>query len=188
MLFVVADNGYAISVRASDQSPAPVSELVRGFRGLAVTKMDGWDYGSCRTKGARAVGRVRAGEGPGLIHALVTRPYSHSSADSQAKYRDSVELAEEAEHDPIDSFRRELVAGGVLTDEEAHAIAVEAKEIASRAAEEALAAPRPDPATVTDNVVSSTTSGRNRAGSSRARSRDRARRHGRSHPAHPASS
>jgi 2-oxoisovalerate dehydrogenase E1 component len=159
VLFVVADNGYAISVRASDQSPAPVSDLVRGFRGLAVTKMDGWDYGSCRTKGAKAVARVRAGEGPGLIHALVTRPYSHSSADSQAKYRDSAELALEAEHDPIDSFRRELIDGGVLTDDEAQAIAVEAKEIASRAAEEALAAPRPDPATVTDNVVASTVPG-----------------------------
>ncbi len=153
VLFVVADNGYAISVRASDQSPAPVSELVRGFRGLAVTKMDGWDYASCRTKGARAIARVRAGEGPGLIHARVTRPYSHSSADSQAKYRDAVELAEEAAHDPIDTLQRDLVAGGVLTVEEADAIRAEAKELAARSAEEALAAPRPDPASVTHNVL-----------------------------------
>ena len=79
---------------------------MRGFRGLAVTKMDGWDYAACRTKGARAVARVRAGEGPGLIHARVTRPYSHSSADSQAKYRDAGELAEELAHDPIDTFER----------------------------------------------------------------------------------
>src|SRR5579872_5284167 len=53
VLFVVADNGYAISVRAEDQAPAPISELVRGFCGLAVTKMDGWDYVACRTRGAR---------------------------------------------------------------------------------------------------------------------------------------
>ncbi|MBV8952006.1 MAG: dehydrogenase, partial [Actinobacteria bacterium] len=44
VLYVVADNGYAISVRAADQSPAPISELVRGFRGLHVVKMDGRDY------------------------------------------------------------------------------------------------------------------------------------------------
>ncbi len=69
VLYVVADNGYAISVRAEDQAPAPISELVRGFRGLAVTKMDGWDYVACRTRGARAIARVRAGEGPGLLHA-----------------------------------------------------------------------------------------------------------------------
>jgi 2-oxoisovalerate dehydrogenase E1 component len=152
-LFVVADNGYAISVRASDQSPAPVAELVRGFRGLAVTQMDGWDYASCRNKGGRAIARVRAGEGPGLIHAHVTRPYSHSSADSQAKYRGAVELAEERAHDPIDTLERQLISAGVLSENQAAALRVEARDLAAAAAEEALAAPRPDPATVTDNVV-----------------------------------
>ncbi len=152
-LFVVADNGYAISVRAADQSPAPVAELVRGFRGLAVTRMDGWDYASCRTKGARAIARVRAGEGPGLIHAHVTRPYSHSSADSQAKYRDAGELAHEQAHDPIDTLERQLVQAGVLSEDEATAARAEARTLAAAAAEEALAAPRPDPATVTDNVL-----------------------------------
>jgi 2-oxoisovalerate dehydrogenase E1 component len=152
-LFVVADNGYAISVRSEDQSPAPVSELVRGFRGLAVTQMDGWDYAVCRTKGGRAIARVRAGEGPGLIHARVTRPYSHSSADSQAKYRDAGELAAEQAHDPIDSFERQLVSAGVLTVDEAAAVRAEARDVAAHAADEALAAPRPDPASVTANVV-----------------------------------
>jgi 2-oxoisovalerate dehydrogenase E1 component len=153
VLYVVADNGYAISVRSADQAPAPVSELVRGFRGLAVTKVDGWDYAACRTVGARAVARVRAGEGPGLIHARVTRPYSHSAADSQTKYRGADELARELAHDPIDTFERDLVNGGVLTTDEASAIRTEARDIAARAADEALGAPRPDPATVTDNVV-----------------------------------
>jgi len=154
VLYVVADNGYAISVRSADQAPAPVSELVRGFRGLAVTEVDGWDYAACRKVGARAVARVRAGEGPGLIHARVTRPYSHSAADSQTKYRGADELAREAAHDPIDSLQRDLVASGVITDDDAQAIRAEAKEIAARAADEALAAARPDPATVTDHLVS----------------------------------
>ena len=152
-LYVVADNGYAISVRAADQSPAPVAELVRGFRGLAVTQMDGWDYATCRNRGGRAIARVRAGEGPGLIHAHVTRPYSHSSADSQAKYRDAGELAEEQAHDPIDTFERQLVSAGVLSEDQAAALRAEARDLAAQAAEEALAAPRPDPGTVTDNVV-----------------------------------
>jgi 2-oxoisovalerate dehydrogenase E1 component len=153
VLYVVADNGYAISVRSSDQAPAPVSELVRGFRGLAVTKVDGWDYAACRTVGARAVARVRAGEGPGLIHARVTRPYSHSAADSQAKYRGADELAREVAHDPIDTFERALLSCGVLTAAEARTIREEAKDTVSRAADQALAAPRPDPTTVTDHVV-----------------------------------
>ncbi|MEY2426039.1 MAG: 2-oxoisovalerate dehydrogenase component, partial [Actinomycetota bacterium] len=44
VLYVVADNGFAISVPASEQSPAPVAELVRGFRGLAIHRFDGRDY------------------------------------------------------------------------------------------------------------------------------------------------
>src|SRR5206468_4386399 len=101
VLYLVADNGYAISVRAEDQSPAPISEMVRGFRGLAITKIDGRDYFTARREGARAIARVRAGEGPGLIHAKVTRPYSHSAADTQSKYRPKEELQDEADHDPI---------------------------------------------------------------------------------------
>ena len=87
VLYVIADNGYAISVRASDQAPAPVSEMVMGIRGLHVTRIDGRDYFEVRKKGAEAIQRVRAGQGPGLIHATVTRPYSHSLSDDQKKYR-----------------------------------------------------------------------------------------------------
>jgi 2-oxoisovalerate dehydrogenase E1 component len=153
VLFVVADNGYAISVPSDDQHPAPVSELVRGFRGLAIHKMDGRDYFEVRSKGKKAIERVRAGEGPGLIHAIVTRPYSHSLSDDQRKYRTPQELAEEQEYDPIDQLERELVEGGILTLEEAAQIRQEAKEHVSEAANEALAAPRPDPARVLDHLT-----------------------------------
>ena len=153
VLFLVADNGYAISVRAADQAPAPVSELVRGFRGLAITTFDGCDYFTARQKGADAIARVRAGEGPGLIHATVTRPYSHSSQDTQAKYRPAAELAVEAGHDPILRFEHDLVSGGVLSAEEAAAIRAEAKAYVGQVAREALLARRPDPATVTEHVL-----------------------------------
>ena len=152
VLYIVADNGYAISVRAEDQSPAPISEMVRGFRGLAVTKIDGRDYFQARHFGARAVARVRAGEGPGLIHAKVTRPYSHSAADTQSKYRPADELADEALHDPILVLEHELVKGGVLTPDDADRVRAEAKEIVAAAAKAALAAPVPDPRSVLEHV------------------------------------
>jgi len=153
VLFVVADNGYAISVPADDQHPAPVSELVTGFRGLAVHKMDGRDYFEVRRKGKQAIERVRAGEGPGLLHAIVTRPYSHSLSDDQRKYRTPEELAEEQEYDPIDQLERELVEAEILTDDAAAQIRREAKAVITAAAAEAIDAPRPDPATVLDHVT-----------------------------------
>jgi 2-oxoisovalerate dehydrogenase E1 component len=152
VLFLVADNGYAISVRAEDQSPAPISEMVRGFRGLAIAKFDGRDYFASRTEGARAISRVRAGEGPGLIHAKVTRPYSHSAADTQSKYRPQEELVDEAEHDPIHLLEEELIRAGVLTRERVERIHAEAKELVNAASREAMAAARPDPSKVLEHV------------------------------------
>ncbi len=147
VLFLVADNGYAISVRSEDQSPAPISEMVRGFRGLAVTKIDGTDYFESRRLGAKAVARVRAAEGPGLIHAKVTRPYSHSAADTQSKYRPMEELDDEALHDPIRTMEQTLLDVGAITPEQLEQIRQEAKEEVAEAARQALAARRPDPAT-----------------------------------------
>jgi 2-oxoisovalerate dehydrogenase E1 component len=154
VLYVVADNGYAISVPSSDQSPAPVNELVKGFRGLQVFKVDGRDYFAVRKTGAKAIAHVRAGVGPSLIHATVTRPYSHSAADTQSKYRSPEELADEEAHDPIKLLREELVTSGVVTDEDASRLSRDARQLVADAARQALAARRPDPATVTDHVVS----------------------------------
>ncbi len=74
VVFLVADNGFAISVPSSDQSPAPISELVRGFRGLEIHRLDGTDYFEVRERAASIISHVRAGVGPALIHATVTRP------------------------------------------------------------------------------------------------------------------
>ncbi len=153
VLFLVADNGFAISVPALDQAPAPVAELVKGFRGLDIHRLDGTDYFQVRSRGRSIIEHIRAGVGPALIHADVTRPYSHSAADTQTKYRSADELAEEAKLDPVVRLEAELIKGGVLTPERAADLRAEAKEIVAKAAAEALAARRPDPKSVTENVV-----------------------------------
>ena len=153
VLYIVADNGYAISVRAADQAPGPVSELVAGLRGLHVTVLDGRDYFESRRLGAEAVERVRAGQGPGLIHARVTRPYSHSLSDDQKKYRPAAELLDETEHDPIVTLERALIDAGALTEADARAIRAEALAVVSEAAAAALAGPRPDPRHVTRDLL-----------------------------------
>ena len=152
VVFLVADNGYAISVRASDQAPAPISELVRGFRGLAITKVDGTDYFASRDKGREAIARVRAGEGPGLIHATVTRPYSHSSQDTQAKYRAAAESAP-GQPRPDLALRAPADPGRDPHSRRGNRPAEQARLHVAEVAKEALAAARPDPATVTEHVL-----------------------------------
>jgi 2-oxoisovalerate dehydrogenase E1 component len=152
VLFVVADNGYAISVPSVDQSPAPISELVASFRGLRTYKVDARDYFQAYETAADAVAHVRAGTGPALVHATVTRPYSHSAADTQSKYRTADELADEAAHDPILLLRTALIDAGALTEERADAIRSEAAAEVAEAAKAAMAAPSPDPASATNHV------------------------------------
>jgi len=153
VLYVVADNGYAISTRSAEQTPAPISELVAGFRGLHVARLDGRDYFETRKVGADAIHRVRAGQGPALLHATVTRPYSHSLSDDQKKYRTGAELMDEAEHDPIVVLERELVRSGALRDKDAATIREEAATLVAEAAQQALAATRPDPLTVREHLL-----------------------------------
>ena len=152
VLYVVADNGYAISVPQVDQSPAPISELVRGFRGLGIYKVDARDYFEAHRVGARAIAHVRAGTGPALVHATVTRPYSHSAADTQSKYRTTDELADEAAHDPILLLRTALIEAGALSEEQAKAIQADATAEVAQAAKTAMAAPQPQPDSATDHV------------------------------------
>jgi 2-oxoisovalerate dehydrogenase E1 component len=153
VLFLIADNGYAISVPSTDQSPAPVAEMVSGFRGLRVHIVDGRDYFAVRQQAEGIVAEVRAGVGPALIHAKVTRPYSHSSADTQSKYRSADELADEAAHDPLVLMEQTILAAGLIAEDEVQAVKDDAKRTVAEASRTALAAPRPDPATVTDHVV-----------------------------------
>jgi 2-oxoisovalerate dehydrogenase E1 component len=157
VLYVVADNGYAISVRSSDQMTAPISEMVAGIRGLHIVTMDGRDYFEVREKGADAIAHARVGIGPVLVHATVTRPYAHSLSDDQKKYRGPDELRDETEHDPILLMERALLEAGAIDPAGVDALKESARDEVRAAAEAALAAPRPDPITVVDQVVGTST-------------------------------
>src|SRR6266436_2764248 len=79
VLFLVEDNGYAISVPVEVQTAGGnVAQLVRNFPNLHwVGEIDGKDpvesYGILK----EAVEYCRQRRGPAFIRALVTRPYSH---------------------------------------------------------------------------------------------------------------
>src|SRR5262249_52254005 len=118
-----------------------------------VVKMDGRDYFEVRRKGAGAIAHVRAGAGPCLVHALVTRPYSHSLSDDQKKYRVPEELEDEREHDPIIVLETQLIAAGMLTTEAPDKLRTAAREQVRAAADDALAARRPAPESVLDHVT-----------------------------------
>ncbi|HVZ21759.1 MAG TPA: thiamine pyrophosphate-dependent dehydrogenase E1 component subunit alpha, partial [Vicinamibacterales bacterium] len=102
VVFLVEDNGYAISVPVEVQTPGgDISRVVEGFPGLRVFTCDGTDYLASHRTMRDAVAHARARKGPVLVHATVVRPYSHSLSDDEKLYKTPAERAEEAKRDPI---------------------------------------------------------------------------------------
>src|SRR6266545_3970131 len=151
VLFLIEDNGYAISVPVEVQTAGGnVAQLVRTFPNLHwVGEIDGTDpiesYGILK----EAVEHCRQRRGPAFIRALVTRPYSHSMSDDETKYKRKAEREAEAERDCLSTFARFLVEEGILQPPELDRLQREIDEALRRAAEEAIGSPQPAADTAT---------------------------------------
>ncbi len=155
VLFLVEDNGYAISVPVEVQTPGgDIARLVSGFPDLFIQKCDGTDPVESLETMNRAVEYCRARRGPALVHAKVIRPYSHSLSDDERLYRPDEELTSDAERDPVKRFGALLVEEGLISQEELQRIKDEVDLEVNAAADEALASPQPAPKTATDFVYS----------------------------------
>jgi 2-oxoisovalerate dehydrogenase E1 component alpha subunit len=151
-VFVVENNGYAISVPLAKQVSVPnVADRASGY-GMPGVVVDGTDVLACYAAAREAVARARAGQGPSMIEAKVTRLTAHSSDDQQTKYRSAEELDAERTHDALPRFRQQLRDAGVLTDEIEERLEAEIKAAVDDATEYAEAQADPDPATATRYV------------------------------------
>ena len=148
VLFLVEDNKYAISVPVEVQTAGgSISKLVSSFPDLLVAEVDGCDPVASYEVMLRAAEWCRQRKGPALVHAHVTRPYSHSLSDDEIHYKPTRERDDEAKRDPLISFPKRLVAEGVASEEELEAIRAQVEEEVQVAADMALASPQPKPET-----------------------------------------
>jgi len=143
VLFLVEDNGYAISVPVDIETPGgDISRLVRAFPGLHVDSIDGTDFFESLRAMRNAAEYVRARKGPALVHARVIRPYSHSHTDDEKLYKPAAEREAEARRDPIVKFAEFLRTQHLADDAELAAMAAEIDRELDEAAQEAITAPR----------------------------------------------
>ena len=144
VLFLVEDNGYAISVPVEVQTAGgDISRLVRSFPGLHVDSIDGTDFFASARALREATAYVRARRGPAFVHAKVTRPYSHSLSDDERLYKPPAEREAEAKRDPIVRFAEFLRTASLATDEEMLQLLAGVEREVNEAALTALAAAKP---------------------------------------------
>src|SRR5712692_5126809 len=155
VLYLVEDNGYAISVPVEVQTAGgSISRLVRTFPDLLVREVDGTDPLASLAVLKEAAAWCRARRGPAFVHAHVIRPYSHSLSDDESLYRPTAEREEDARRDPIVSYGRFLIAEGLASEEDLKALRAAADREIAEATDAALAAPVPSPESVTLHVYS----------------------------------
>ncbi|MFL6256484.1 MAG: thiamine pyrophosphate-dependent enzyme [Pyrinomonadaceae bacterium] len=155
VVFLIEDNGYAISVPVEVQTAGgDVSRLVENFPDLLVERCDGTDPVESLEALKRAVEYCRQRKGPALVHAKVIRPYSHSLSDDEKLYRPDEERTSDAERDPVKRFGALLVEEGFVTQDELQKLKAEVDREVNEATDIALASPQPAPATATQFVYS----------------------------------
>jgi 2-oxoisovalerate dehydrogenase E1 component len=141
VLFLVQDNGYAISVPIEAQTAGgSISKLVSNFAGLMVEECDGSDPLECYAVLSRAASYCRRQRQPALVHAHVTRPYSHSLSDDENLYKTPEDREAEARRDPIPSFGLFLVREGILDEHQMEELEAEVEREVLEATDRALAA------------------------------------------------
>ena len=157
VVYLVEDNGYAISVPVEFQTPGgDIADLVESFPGLKVIRVDGTDGVASIRAMTEAVAYARGRSGPALVRAHVTRPYSHSMTDDESQYKTAAEIKADALKDPLRRFSEFLRAQGHATDDDLEAIAADIDREVQDASDRAVVAPKPDASTATLYVYSPT--------------------------------
>jgi 2-oxoisovalerate dehydrogenase E1 component alpha subunit len=157
VVFLIQNNGYAISVPMSKQSAA--QSLAHKGVGYGVVSMliDGNDPAMVYTAVQSALEAARAGEGPTLIEARTYRIEAHTNADDATRYRDEDEVLSWLARDPIDRLDRYLTARSVLDAGTREQIAQEAEAFASSLRDRMNADPVLDAAALFEHVYATPT-------------------------------
>lgn len=155
VIFLVEDNGYAISVPVEVQTAGgDVSKLVEGFPNLFIQRCDGTDPLESFSTFKKAVEFTRARKGAALIHAKVIRPYSHSLSDDEKLYRPDEERQSESVIDPIRTYAEFLINEGLASADDLEALRKKVDDEIGQAADVAVATPQPEGRSALRNVYS----------------------------------
>jgi pyruvate dehydrogenase E1 component alpha subunit len=152
VVFVVENNGWAISVPSRAQTASESMAIKADAYGMPGVRVDGNDVLAVYRVCKEAVERARRGDGPTLVETVTYRIASHSSSDDAARYRDKKEFEAWQKKDPIQRFQRYL-KHKKLWNEKFETECVDGAKAAIQAAVNAAEAmPNAGPETLFDDV------------------------------------
>jgi 2-oxoisovalerate dehydrogenase E1 component len=155
VIFMIEDNGYAISVPVEVNTPGGnISRLVANFPNFHFAEIDGTNAEESLRAFQAAAEHCRAGLGPAFVHGHCIRPYSHSLSDDDKLYRSAAERESDKMRDPLMRMQMRLLRDGVLSAEQINELEKGLDREAAEAAEEALKAPLPAISGITQHVYS----------------------------------
>ncbi|MBE0644886.1 MAG: 2-oxoisovalerate dehydrogenase [Bacteroidetes bacterium] len=158
VVFVLQNNGYAISVPVHEQSAnTNIADNFHGFRNLLVLNCDGTSIFDSWNVMQQACAYAREGKGPAMVHADCVRIGAHSNSDRHELYRSEEELEEARRRDPLLRLRAFMLGEGICSVEELAAIEAENLRQLDEESSRAEAAPEPDPSSVTRHVFADDT-------------------------------
>ncbi|HET6372001.1 MAG TPA: dehydrogenase E1 component subunit alpha/beta [Candidatus Polarisedimenticolia bacterium] len=153
VLFLIQNNGYAISVPQEIQTGSEVEDISRGFH-MRALHVDGTRFTDMYNNLMPLIAEMRRGGGPRLIEAHVVRLDSHSSSDDQSKYRSQEELDAIRKEDPLAHTAGVLLNKGILDEAAIRKLHDEIKAEVEIAAEEADRSADPRPETAVEHIFS----------------------------------
>ena len=155
VLFVVEDNGYAISVPVDVNVPGGnISRLVANFPNFFFAEVDGTDPVASYAAFTQAVKHCRSGKGPAFVHGHVIRQYAHSFSDDEPLYRSEAERKRDAALDPLPKLQMRLLRDGILDPAAINRLEQEVDEEVRSAAEKVLRSPLPEVSSIKRHVYS----------------------------------
>ncbi len=155
VIFLIEDNGYAISVPVEVNTPGGnISKLVANFPNFYFAEVDGTDPEASYQAMVGAVEHCRAGHGPAFVHGHCVRVYSHSFSDDDKGYRLGAERDADALRDPLHKLQMRLLREGILSTGELNELEQEIEDQVAAAAMRATAAAFPPLSSVLNHVYS----------------------------------
>ncbi|MGH8861663.1 MAG: thiamine pyrophosphate-dependent dehydrogenase E1 component subunit alpha [Jatrophihabitantaceae bacterium] len=162
VVFLVQNNGYAISVPLSKQTAAPsLAHKAIGY-GMPGRLIDGNDPAGVYVSVKAALDAARRGEGPTLIEGVTYRIEAHTNADDATRYRSSEEVQHWLARDPLARLDRHLRSIRALDDDSAAAISASAEAFADDVRTRMNIDVSPSPDLLFDNVYAEPTAQLNR--------------------------